>query len=209
MGIAIAVMVAGVVVAVAAAITAAQGEKKGKQIFAELHARGLDAALALVDQLYPRSDPYGWERMAVLALIGDVPTLEREVPLLAVKPPMLYRAQAVGLLGFALAGKNVGPAAARMRELADRFEREAPRMATLPKKWMRAIAELGTAVDARDPSRLARTLLVQATRGAPMQRLLFWEAMIRVFELAGDVEKANHVRADLGWLAQVRQARAA
>src|SRR5581483_2957596 len=210
MGIVAAVIVMGLVLAIGAGLANAAGAKKGKQVFAAFSAGGIVAARAAVDRLYPRTkNGAHHERLAALGLLGDVESLERELPLLDGRPLVVYRAQMIGLLGLALAGRDVAACAARMKEIAERNQRESPKLAKLPIRWMHAFANLGAALATRAPSLLERPLLIQATRGQPMLKILCWETMIKVFELAGDAERAANVRQDLGWMNEVRRAQAA
>ena len=166
-----------------------------------LNEGGPTAARALLDRKAEPATKLGInqilsqrERMAALALLGDVAALEQEIaghrgPLTAV-----VQVNALGLLGVAVRSADPGDAVRRLDELATQMEREGGRTFALVKKKTRALAVLAQGLTGREIPSQTRMTLDSFSGDGGMVQLLVWQATAQALEKTGQTQQAEGIR---------------
>jgi hypothetical protein len=196
-------MVAGIVGAVLALVIGAlvtlATRRKARAFLAALAARGPTAMRAEIDRTLPPATALdrknAWrvrERMAALALVGDLAAVEREVATQQGGLDALAVAQSAGLYALTLHGREPAQAAERLAALARRAEAELTGMkARLLVPPTRALAELGAALAGRGAPPATTVTLERFVRQQPLVRLVVWQGLARACEAHGDARAAR------------------
>lgn len=173
-----------------------------KKLLEALRAAGRETARALLDQKLPplTKIPLGKiidqrERMAALAILGDVAALEAELPAHRGALTAVVQVNAVALLGIAVRSPDPRDAAARLDALATRMEQEGGATMALVKKKTRALAVLAKGLTGEPIPSQTRMVLDSLTGDGGMVQLVIWQALAQALEKAGtQLEQAQSLR---------------
>jgi len=162
---------------------------------------GPEAARALLDRKVEPATKVGVnqilsqrERMAALALLGDVAALEQEIAGHRGTLTAVVQVNALGLLGVAVRSADPADAARRLDELAAQMEREGGRTFALVKKKTRALAVLAQGLTGREIPSQTRMTLDSFSGDGGMVQLLVWQATAQALEKTGQTQQAQGIR---------------
>jgi hypothetical protein len=178
-------------------------KRKGlrKAFLGALQAQGPQAARAVLDRRIPATKKLKLnqivdqrERMAALAILNDVTSLQAELdghhgPLTGVT-----QVNAMGLLGVALRSAEPGPAATALEQVADNVDQHGGRSLGLVKKKTRALAKLARALDGGQLESRDRLTLESFSRDGGMVELVVLAATARALDAAGQPKQAAGLR---------------
>jgi hypothetical protein len=173
-----------------------------KKLLEALRAAGPQAARGLLDEKLPplTKIPLGKiidqrERMAALAILGDVAALEAELPAHRGALTAVVQVNAVALLGIAVRATDPSDAAARLDALATQMEQEGGATMALVKKKTRALAVLAKGLSGEPIPSQTRLVLDSLTGDGGMVQLVIWQALAQSLEKAGkQLEQARSLR---------------
>jgi hypothetical protein len=208
MGFTIAMVTIVFIGAIAAFVASEKSRGRAKKIFEALNSQGPAAARAALEEVYPNKPGVpNPERIAALAILGDIPAVERELPALTGHPQFVPQVEAVGQLALVLYGPNPEHAAVKLVEVNEKIKKVTSKLAKIPREHGDAIAHLGQALVGRAPtSAISRPILLRAAAGRLFMRLLFLEAIVRALEVAGEKDKAANAREELKLYDPLRRA---
>jgi hypothetical protein len=133
------------------------------------------------------------ERMAGLALVNDLESLEREVKEHEGALTAVSQVNAVGLLGIAIRG-DAADAARRLDDLATKLETDGSRALGLVKKKVRALAHLAAGV-AGTPIPESQLASIESFAGeGGLLQLVVWQCMALAAAKAGKTMQAQGYR---------------
>jgi hypothetical protein len=140
---------------VIALVQLAQRSSGYKRLITALETQGREMARAAIDRnqrgvidLRAEKVLEQRERMAALAVVGDLPSLREEIQTHRGKIVVLARVNGMALLGLALReqGEARAQAVTKLDELAAKLEAEGGALSKIPKKELHALAALGHAL---------------------------------------------------------------
>lgn len=197
MGVLEGAIIGGAIGLIVSLVMLAKRSGRRKRLVATLANQGAAEARALLDAALPAVEKIPLskildqrERMAGLALIGDVEALKQEIA--AHSGPLTAHAQvdAIAYLALAVRGANE-EASGGLDALAQRVEQEGGRGLMLVKKKVRALAELAKAV-AGEPLDAAQRLTLDSVAGeGGLVQLLVWQALSMAMRIQGKITQAE------------------
>jgi hypothetical protein len=134
------------------------------------------------------------ERMAALALLGDVTALEQEIAAHTGTLTAVVQVNALALLGIAVRSADPTDAARRLDELAGQMERDGGRTMALVKKKTRALAVLAQGLTGQSVPSQTRMTLDSFNGDGGMVQLLVWQATAQALEKTGQTQQAQGIR---------------
>jgi len=178
-------------------------KRKGaqKKLLAVLHAEGLAVVRPILDKSYPPVEKlrvsqiieHG-ERMAGLALIGDLHALEAELAMHTGSLTTVAHVDALGLIGLAIRSPDPTSAAARLDELATKVEQEGGITMGQVKKKTRALAALAQGVAGMPISPDHRGRLATVAGDGALTALLIWQGLAQALYRMGDAAGGEEFR---------------
>lgn len=174
-------------------IMLSQRNRRKKAFLTALNSQGPEAARAFLDSAIKPRAKMGVshildqrERMAGLALLGDVQAIEAEHANHTGPLTAEVQVGAIALLGVALRSDDPRDAAGRLDALATRFEGEGGRMMALVKKKTRAMAAVAAGLTGKPVPREMRDQIASMASGeTPLVKLCLYAAMARAIEAIG------------------------
>jgi hypothetical protein len=134
------------------------------------------------------------ERMAALALLGDVTTIEQEMAQHTGLLTAVVQVNAIGLLGVGVRSADPSDPARRLDELATRMESEGGRAMVLVKKKARALAVLALGLTGKPIPSPTRMTLDSFNGDGGMVQILVWQATALALERVGQTQQAQGIR---------------
>ena len=172
-------------------------KRQRRRLLHSLHGEGAMAARQLLDRLLPATSKLsfsgiadGRERMAALALLAEVETIERELKLHHGPLVAVAQVAATGLLGLAVRG-DAAHAARRLTALADQFEHEGAWWSGAVKRRVRLVANLAGALAGVPLTDPVREGFGQIRGEGGISQLLIWHAMAQALARDGRVGEAE------------------
>ena len=193
----------GAVVGLIVSLVMMLGRKGTRKKLLETHkTAGLEAARRFLDQKIPplTKIPLGKildqrERMAALAILGDLPTIEQEIPAHRGALTAVIQVNAIALLGIAVRSADPKDAVARLDALATQMEQEGGATMALVKKKTRALAVLAKGLTGEPIPSQTRMVLDSLTGDGGMVQLVIWQAIAQSLEKQGtQLEQAQSLR---------------
>ena len=178
-------------------------KRKGaqKKLLAALQAGGAAAARPVLDKAYAPVEKLRLsqiveqgERMAGLALIGDLHSLEAELAMHTGSLTAVAHVDALGLIGLAIRSPDPTSAAARLDELATKVEQEGGMTMGQVKKKTRALAALAQGVAGMPISPDHRGRLATVAGDGAMTALLIWQGLAQALYRMGDTAGGEEFR---------------
>jgi hypothetical protein len=134
------------------------------------------------------------ERMAALALLGDVTAIEQEMAQHTGQLTAVVQVNALGLLGVGVRSADPSDAARRLEELATKMESEGGRALVLVKKKTRALAVLARGLTGQQIPSPTRMTLDSFNGDGGMVQILVWQATAQALERVGQTQQAQGIR---------------
>jgi hypothetical protein len=184
-------------------ITVSKAKGSSDKRMRALETQGPGAARALLDTQIPPVDDLPMskileqkERMASLAMMGDVASLEREAPRHRGALTSIVQVNAMAMLGIAFrAPDKRAQAVAELERLATQMETEGGALMGLVKKKTRAMAHLGRGL-LGEPIHVDQHLVIQQLTKEPNATgLLVAAAWAEALRLTGQQARAEEVMA--------------
>ena len=184
----------GLIVGLVMTVVMTSKQKKRKErFFKALDNNGPEAARTVLDtevkplaKLPMNSILDQQDRMAGLAIIGDLQTLETEIAGHTGKLVSVAQVNAIGLLGVTIRADDPADGARRLEELATRMESEGGATTKLVKKKVRNLANLARSITGQMmPPDTSTAIQQMTTREPQLVRVLLCQGMVRAISAAG------------------------